>query len=82
MPTRSFGDLRLKHREFNFHEYDEKHGYRRSIPMFTGPYITAEPEIQVVQLTANDKYLVLASDGLWDEISRKTSAKIANQIYP
>jgi serine/threonine protein phosphatase PrpC len=80
MPTRAIGDLRLKLKEFNFHESDVNHGYRRSIPNFTGPYITAEPEIKVIELTNKDKYLILASDGLWDEISRKTSAKVATRI--
>ena len=51
MPTRSFGDFRLKYREFNFHEFSKEHGFRRSIPQFTGPYITHEPEIQVFELT-------------------------------
>lgn len=48
MPTRAIGDLRLKHREFNFHEFDERHGYKRSIPTFNGPYISAVPEVQVI----------------------------------
>jgi serine/threonine protein phosphatase PrpC len=30
-------------------------------------------------LTKDDRYLLLATDGLWDEISRKQSAKIAYQ---
>jgi len=80
MPTRAIGDLRLKHPEFNFHESNEKHGYRRSIPLFKGPYISHEPDIQVIPLSAEDKYLVMASDGLWDEISRKTSAKVATRL--
>lgn len=80
MPTRAIGDLRLKWRDFNFHEFDEKHGYRKSIPGFTGPYINSEPEIQVIELTKQDKYLVMASDGLWDELSRKTSAKVATKV--
>jgi pyruvate dehydrogenase phosphatase len=80
MPTRAIGDLRLKHPEFNFHESSEKHGYRRSIPVFKGPYITHEPDIQVIPLSSEDKYLVMASDGLWDEISRKTSAKVATRL--
>ena len=77
MPTRSFGDFRLKYREFNFHEFSKEHGFRRSIPQFTGPYITHEPEIQVFELTDQDRYLVLACDGLWDEMSRKQAAVFA-----
>jgi serine/threonine protein phosphatase PrpC len=30
----------------------------------------------VIDLSKNDSYLILASDGLWDEISRKKSAEI------
>ena len=45
MPTRAFGDFRLKKSEFNFHNFSPDLGYRRPIPEFTGPYITHEPEI-------------------------------------
>jgi pyruvate dehydrogenase phosphatase len=77
MPTRSFGDFRLKQREFNFHQFTQEYGFRRPIPTFTGPYITHEPDIQVFDLTKEDRYLVLASDGLWDEMSRKQAAVFA-----
>ena len=79
MPTRSLGDFRLKYREFNFHEFGRDHGFRKSIPFFTGPYVSSEPDIQVFDLTPSDRYLVLASDGLWDEISRKQAAEIATE---
>jgi serine/threonine protein phosphatase PrpC len=32
MPTRSFGDLRLKKPEFNFHNHPKNLGYRAPIP--------------------------------------------------
>jgi len=70
MPTRSIGDLRLKKKEFNFHDFAPEYGYLKPIPNFTGPYITSEPDVQVHKLTDKDKYLVLASDGLWDEVKR------------
>jgi hypothetical protein len=54
MPTRAFGDLRLKKQEFNNHNFDPDLGYRNPIPKYNGPYITHEPEIQVVELTKND----------------------------
>ena len=46
--------------------------------------VTAEPEIKVfTNLTANDKFLVLASDGIWDRISnQETMMVIAKQFYP
>ena len=71
MPTRAFGDLRLKHSEFNFHNWHPELGYRVPIPKYNGPYITHEPDIQVFDLNKDDAWLILASDGLWDEIPRK-----------
>jgi len=79
MPTRAIGDFRLKNRNFNFHQFDEGFGYRRPIPTYTGPYITHKPDIQVFELSAQDRYLVLATDGLWDEMSRKKAAQFATQ---
>ncbi len=76
MPTRALGDLRLKSPDFNFHSFPPDLGYRMPIPKFNGPYITYEPEIQVIELKKEDKYLILASDGLWDEISRKQAAEL------
>ena len=37
---------------------------------FKGPYITHEPEIQIHDLESSDRYLVLSSDGMWDELSK------------
>jgi len=41
------------------------------IPNFNGPYITHVPEIKVFDLDKNDKYLVLSSDGMWDELKKE-----------
>lgn len=76
MPSRALGDLRLKKAEFNMHTYTREYGYRQPIPKYTGPYITHEPEVQVIPLTKDSQWLVLASDGLWDEIKRKSVPKI------
>lgn len=80
MPTRAIGDFRLKKKDINFHEMGSEYGFRKPIPTFTGPYISAEPDIQVINLTKDDKYIVLATDGLWDEIKRKDSGKIATKL--
>lgn len=76
MPTRALGDLRLKKSEFNFHSYPPDLGYRKPIPNFNGPYISHLPEIKVFDLTKDDQYLVLASDGLWDEMKRSKAAEL------
>jgi serine/threonine protein phosphatase PrpC len=38
------------------------------------------PDVQVFDLTEQDRFLVLASDGLWDELDRKTSAILATDL--
>lgn len=76
MPTRAFGDLRLKMQEFNFHNHPIELGYRNPIPTFNGPYISHQPTVEVIELTKDDQFLVLASDGLWDEIPRKKTPEI------
>ena len=78
MPSRALGDVRLKLQDFNKHMWPPEKGYRIPIPNFNGPYITHVPEITMIDLTNKDRFLILASDGLWDEISRKSSPKIAS----
>jgi pyruvate dehydrogenase phosphatase len=76
-PTRSLGDLRLKHKEFNNPDnYAHDHDYQKPLEKFTGPYITWEPEIQVFNLKPTHKCLILASDGLWDELQRQEVAEL------
>lgn len=65
-PTRSFGDFHLKYKEFN---ENSGNNYKRQIKNFNGPYISSEPEITVYNLEPNDKYLILATDGLGDFVS-------------
>ncbi len=64
-PTRTLGDFHLKLKEFN-----------KNNLLFNGPYISNKPEINIYKLNRNDKYLVLASDGLWDEIKSSELSKL------
>ncbi|XP_055345661.1 uncharacterized protein LOC129593398 [Paramacrobiotus metropolitanus] len=32
------------------------------------PYVTAKPDVRTLELTGNEDYLVIACDGLWDEL--------------
>ncbi|PVD20596.1 hypothetical protein C0Q70_18752 [Pomacea canaliculata] len=80
IPLRSFGDCRykwsksdLKHllntRQFNssiFQMYGDNLIPKNSQ---TPPYLDAEPEVVHHHLTPKDKFLVLATDGLWDCLS-------------
>jgi len=40
------------------------------IKNFNGPYITHKPDIKTFELQKNDRFLILGSDGLWDEVHR------------
>jgi pyruvate dehydrogenase phosphatase len=76
-PTRAFGDFRLKHPEFNNpRDLSMDFGYRRKIENFNGPYITHVPDIKVINLEKGDKYLILSSDGMWDELNKDDVSKI------
>jgi serine/threonine protein phosphatase PrpC len=46
--------------------------------------VTAEPEIKVIpNLSQRDKFLVIASDGIWDRLSnQEIMMLIAKQYYP
>eukprot|EP00978_Attheya_sp_CCMP212_P003185 scaffold6581_cov57-Attheya_sp.AAC.13 len=40
------------------------------------PYVTADPEICEYDIRPNDRFVVLASDGIWDVLDNKTVARI------
>ncbi|UJR36978.1 hypothetical protein I4U23_029686 [Adineta vaga] len=80
MPFRAFGDIRLKWPLTALREYLQPY-YKKgdAIPHFylTPPYLTARPEITKHKITKKDKFLVLATDGLWDLL---TSEKVVELI--
>ncbi|UYV80405.1 PDP1 [Cordylochernes scorpioides] len=69
-PFRAFGDFMYKWDMDTQHKYLVPHfGYVVSPSQYlTPPYLTASPEIIHYRLTPRDKFLVLATDGLWDEM--------------
>ncbi|KAL4122207.1 hypothetical protein QTP88_014580 [Uroleucon formosanum] len=70
-PLRAFGDLRYKwSREMLMEHIVPKLG-ENAIPPFyyTPPYLTAKPQVAHHQLQPRDKFLILATDGLWDFMS-------------
>ncbi|KAL5232535.1 hypothetical protein ABZP36_031311 [Zizania latifolia] len=40
------------------------------------PFVSAEPEVTVIERTDKDEFLILASDGLWDVVSNEAACKI------
>lgn len=55
---------------------DLKSGYRPKIENFKGSYIGNIPEIRSTPLTDKTKGLLLASDGLWDELSNEEITRL------
>lgn len=41
------------------------------------PYVSCEPEITIIDRTAEDDCLILATDGLWDVVSNDTACGLA-----
>ncbi|XP_010541411.1 PREDICTED: probable protein phosphatase 2C 78 [Tarenaya hassleriana] len=41
------------------------------------PYVICKPEVTVSERTADDDFLILASDGLWDVVSNETACGVA-----
>ncbi|CAO3573991.1 unnamed protein product [Mortierella alpina] len=70
-PTRAFGDARYKwskevqERVFQlFPTYRQPHRN-----YFTPPYVTAKPVVKHHKIRAEDRFLVMATDGLWDKLT-------------
>ncbi|KAJ2523447.1 hypothetical protein H4217_000085 [Coemansia sp. RSA 1939] len=75
MPSRAFGDCRYKwplEVQQDLFPILRSRGHRyASTPsnFATPPYVTAKPVIVRHQLNENDKFIVIASDGLYDQLS-------------
>ncbi len=67
------GDFHLKYKEFN-QFFEGK--YKKPISNFKGPYIKSVPEINVHEITIEDQFIVMGSDGLWDFLNAKEVAEI------
>ncbi|KAK7390720.1 hypothetical protein VNO78_18750 [Psophocarpus tetragonolobus] len=76
--SRSLGDAYLKKAEFNKAPLLSK--FRLSEP-FEKPILKAEPAILVQKLCPQDQFLILASDGLWEQMSNQEAVDIV-QSYP
>lgn len=70
MPLRAMGDFRYKWPLEQLKDIASKYGYQIIPPNYhTPPYLSSKPEIFYKRLNPRDKFLVLATDGLWDIIS-------------
>ena len=76
--SRSIGDAYLKRAEFNKEPLLPR--FRLPEP-FLKPVLSAEPSITVRKLSRGDKFLIFASDGLWEHLSNQEAVDIVNN-YP
>lgn len=70
-PLRALGDFRYKWSREILERFVVPQFGENVIPMYynTPPYLTCRPDITQHQLTHRDRFLVLATDGLWDMLS-------------
>ncbi|XP_057981828.1 probable protein phosphatase 2C 38 isoform X2 [Malania oleifera] len=73
--SRSIGDAYLKNAEFNKAPLLSK--FRLPEP-FHKPILRAEPSIVVQKLHPEDKFLIFASDGLWEHLSNQEAVDIVH----
>ena len=79
--TRALGDAYLKYPEFNEPIYPHRSAGRSvSIP-YTPPYVKSFPDVFYLPLKPSYRFLILASDGLWDFISPEQAVEfVANNF--
>lgn len=90
MPLRAFGDVRFKwSRELQQSilnsldsgvDLDSLNLYQYTLPnYFTPPYLDVTPEITYHKLRPQDRFLILGTDGLWDELRSEDAVRIVGE---
>ena len=84
-PTRCLGDFALKvvltlpcQQRKEFIEAIPRLG--RFARDFNPPYITATPEVTLFEIAERDQFIVLASDGVWDELENQAVVDIVAEV--
>ena len=89
MPTRAFGDASYKWTRDQMENLAKgilNRGYGEQLlkrirvitKSITPPYVTASPEMFHYKLSDEDKFIILASDGLWDVVSNDEAVQIVS----
>lgn len=80
MPLRAFGNIRFKWTT----EMQQKllrtfMGYMPPKNFHSPPYLIPTPEVTHHRITSDDKFLILASDGLWDMLSSEKAVQLVGE---
>ncbi|XP_059062356.1 pyruvate dehydrogenase [acetyl-transferring]-phosphatase 1, mitochondrial [Achroia grisella] len=80
-PLRSMGDFRYKWPTELLKNVAVPMVGQKAIPpnYHTPPYLTAKPDVYYHRLTPKDKFLIIASDGLWDMMTPLQSVKLVGE---
>ncbi|XP_068670519.1 pyruvate dehydrogenase [acetyl-transferring]-phosphatase 2, mitochondrial-like isoform X2 [Montipora foliosa] len=82
-PLRSFGDIQYKwDKVTHSHVLTQVYGGPIVPPSMykTPPYLTAKPVITQHHLQVHDKFLILATDGLWDVLSNEQAVALVAEL--
>lgn len=90
MPLRGFGDvtfkwsLELQQSILSSLEsgadLDSLHMYQYTPPNYlTPPYLDVTPEITFHKLRPQDRFLILGTDGLWDELGNEEAVRLVGE---
>ncbi|XP_076272574.1 pyruvate dehydrogenase [acetyl-transferring]-phosphatase 1-like protein, mitochondrial isoform X1 [Rhynchophorus ferrugineus] len=80
-PLRAMGDFRFKWKKEIIVDLVAKHFGDHMIPPFyhTPPYLSATPDVAYHRLTPRDKFLIIATDGLWDCVTPLEAVRLVGE---
>ncbi|KAG0019887.1 hypothetical protein BGZ81_009552 [Podila clonocystis] len=81
-PTRAFGDSRYKwSKETQENVFQLFPSYRQPHRNYhTPPYVTAKPVVKHHKLQPEDRFLVMATDGLWDKLTSEEVIQLVGDL--
>ena len=62
------------------HSYVTEGVYKDPLEKFQRAYIDHSPDIQIIDLTENDRWLILATDGMWNHLQRREISSVVSQV--
>ena len=79
--TRALGDAYLKYPEFNEPLYPHRSAGRRVNVPYTPPYVKTIPDVFYLPLKPSYRFLILASDGVWDFMTPQEAVEFVANNY-